>query len=378
MSVFGTGLDAIARTVAPRPRARCRGRGVRSSSAPGARSGSRRIANESKASSAISTTKIVAVRSRRRIVVSASEDDAATSSSGGNGTSLFPLLPALEPWAAARVQKWASGWEKAAALTPKLPIPVLDLAREDAGEEKGLLRKLAFQTTFGAWVYDKGYRQMFRALGYPGPEGEAAMALRALNQTDAGRPIGGEAAACLDISCGPGIITAKIAEGLTGYDTLIASDYSDAMTRKAAEALDAIIAEDSRTRTGRLQFAAAKADVGDLPFAANSVAGAHASAAAHCWPDPKLGFREVARVLAPGGVFVTSTVVLAGPIKTKFVERGLCADAASYDAKEWKPNTPFWDTPAVVKMLEDAGLVDVEVLAQDKCFVMVKGTKPKQ
>jgi hypothetical protein len=86
----------------------------------------------------------------------------------------------------------------------------------------------------------------------------------------------------------------------------------------------------------------------------------------------------VARVLAPGGVFVTSTVVLAGPIKTKFVERGLCADAASYDAKEWKPNTPFWDTPAVVKMLEDAGLVDVEVLAQDKCFVMVKGTKPKQ
>ena len=78
-----------------------------------------------------------------------------------------------------------------------------------------------FETEFGAFIYDKGYRQLFRALGYPGADAEAALALERLNE-----PPSGEARASrvlLDVSCGPGIITTRIAAGLRGYDALVAA-----------------------------------------------------------------------------------------------------------------------------------------------------------
>ena len=54
-----------------------------------------------------------------------------------------------------------------------------------------------------------------------------------------------------------------------------------------------------------------RADVGRLPFATGSVAGLHAGAALHCWPNPAAAFAEISRVLAPGGVFVASTFLSA-------------------------------------------------------------------
>jgi hypothetical protein len=41
-----------------------------------------------------------------------------------------------------------------------------------------------FETTFGAFIYDKGYRQLFKALGYPGPDAEAALAMERLAAID--------------------------------------------------------------------------------------------------------------------------------------------------------------------------------------------------
>ena len=54
------------------------------------------------------------------------------------------------------------------------------------------------------------------------------------------RPAGdsSEGRICLDLSCGPGIITTRLASGLCGYEILVASDVSEAMTRRAAEQLD--------------------------------------------------------------------------------------------------------------------------------------------
>ena len=114
-----------------------------------------------------------------------------------------------------------------------------------------------------------------------------------------------------------------------------------------------------------------------MPFADASVDAVHSSAGAHCWPEPKRGFAEVARVLRPGGVFVMSTVVLAGPIREKYVEEGVAANGAAYDAEVWDMNTPFWDADAVAGMLEGAGMVEVEVVREDKCFVMLAARKPK-
>ena len=322
----------------------------------------------------------------------------ARSASGDVDVSLSSTLPALKPWADAKVQKCAGAWEKAAALAPNPPIAVVDLVPDEPPSPDDALsgdvnppgkskkKRGPFETEFGAFIYDKGYRQLFRALGYPGADAEAALALERLNGA-ALAPARGDSEAsrvALDVSCGPGIITTRIAAGLRGYDALVASDVSEAMTKRAAEQLDTLAATtqvlrmkegDSSSPAPLPAFAAVRADVSELPFADASVAAAHSSAGAHCWPDPERGFAEIARVVQPGGVFVFSTVVLAGPVREKYVETGVAANAEAYAGSVRDVNTPFWDADAVVEMVRDSGLVDVEVLREDKCFVMIAARK---
>ena len=153
------------------------------------------------------------------------------------------------------------------------------------------------------------------------------------------------------------------------------------MTKRAAEQLDRLVVTASVRPEPDAPplpaFAAVRADVGEMPFADASVDAVHSSAGAHCWPEPKRGFAEVARVLRPGGVFVMSTVVLAGPIREKYVKEGVAANGAAYDAEVWDMNTPFWDADAVAGMLEGAGMVEVEVVREEKCFVMLAARIPK-
>ena len=314
----------------------------------------------------------------------------ARASSSGVDISLTTVLPALQPWAEARVQKCSGAWKKAAALTKNPPIVMVDLVPESKDDEDSLSghverennskkpkKKGPFETEFGAFIYDKGYRQLFRALGYPGADAEATLALERLNMEENAA----SDSVLLDISCGPGIITTRIAAGLVGYRTLIASDVSEAMTKRAAEQLDMLAAtttvlkQRDPTTQSLPQFAAVRADVSCLPFADASVDAVHSSAGAHCWPNPNKGFLEITRVLKPGGTFVASTVVLAGPIREKYLENETVKDGDEYFRKIWDVNTPFWDADAVVQMLENAGLVDVEVVREDKCFVMLAARK---
>ena len=64
----------------------------------------------------------------------------ARASSSGVDISLTTVLPALQPWAEARVQKCSGAWKKAAALTKNPPIVMVDLVPESKDDEDSLSR----------------------------------------------------------------------------------------------------------------------------------------------------------------------------------------------------------------------------------------------
>ena len=72
-----------------------------------------------------------------------------------------------------------------------------------------------------------------------------------------------------------------------------------------------------------------------------------------------------------------STVVLAGAMRDKYAkgEKSLPPTRRSTAAEVWDMNAPFWDAGAVVGMLEKSGMVDVEIVREDKCFVMLAGRR---
>ncbi len=198
-----------------------------------------------------------------------------------------------------------------------------------------------FGTKLFAWVYWRGYRQMFNALGYPGVEKEVELALRNFPT---------EATSALDVSCGPGVITDALARS-GRFQSVVAIDYSDEMVVAAREECG------SRAKIY-------VADVCDLPFASDSFDAVHSSAGAHCWGEPSTGFKEMYRVLKPGGTILISTVVL---LKKKTDEETYMQNRLA--------NTPFWDETTVVKMMQDSEFVGVEVVSMEKCFVSIRARK---
>jgi ubiquinone/menaquinone biosynthesis C-methylase UbiE len=83
----------------------------------------------------------------------------------------------------------------------------------------------------------------------------------------------------LDVSCGGGGFTRRFL--ISGdYETVIASDYSEAMLENCRGFLEKDSAVDSK------KVVLIRADVARLPFATSSLAAVHAGAAIHCWPQP--------------------------------------------------------------------------------------------
>jgi ubiquinone/menaquinone biosynthesis C-methylase UbiE len=105
----------------------------------------------------------------------------------------------------------------------------------------------------------------------------------------------------LDLSCGPGVVGRRLADDRAGgsrFGRVVGLDLSEPMLRRCAAAC---------RREGIEDFPLTRADVSALPFARGSLAGVHAGAGLHVWPNPERAIAEVARVLRPGGRFVAST-----------------------------------------------------------------------
>jgi uncharacterized surface protein with fasciclin (FAS1) repeats len=146
-----------------------------------------------------------------------------------------------------------------------------------------------FQNKLLPTIYERGYRQNFENMGFPGIDkefGEVDEFFKA-----------GNAQTILDLSCGSGFMTRRFVSS-KNYARVIAGDLSPNML------------EETRRRCleeGLPVPELVRCDSSRLPFATGSLDAVHAGAAMHCWPRLSEALAEIYRVLKPGGLYFAST-----------------------------------------------------------------------
>ncbi|MFB7502001.1 methyltransferase domain-containing protein [Streptomyces broussonetiae] len=101
--------------------------------------------------------------------------------------------------------------------------------------------------------------------------------------------------AWLDLSCGAGYFTDRLA-GAVPDATVVGLDISVAMLRKAQQ-----------ETVGRPNVRLVRGDVRGLPFKDGVFDGVSNPGSLHLYADPEAAYREVFRLLKPGGVYTAST-----------------------------------------------------------------------
>ncbi|MEX0991995.1 MAG: methyltransferase domain-containing protein [Actinomycetota bacterium] len=104
----------------------------------------------------------------------------------------------------------------------------------------------------------------------------------------------------IDVGCGTGSLTLRISSVAGSRATGV--DPAPAMVRAARR----------KRRAERTTFAVGAAEA--LPFSDSIFDAAVSSVSAHHWHDPGAGFRELARVVRPGGRLVVADCTDFGPI----------------------------------------------------------------
>jgi ubiquinone/menaquinone biosynthesis C-methylase UbiE len=231
-----------------------------------------------------------------------------------------------------------------------------------------------FRNPLVSVAYERGWRQSFAWAGFPGVDAESKMAIDFLS------PAHGEV--IIDMSCGSGLFSRRFLSS-GKFTGVVAADYSESMLEEAYRNFTTTTRGsrlDGDTIKGELDqnsYLLLRADVARLPFKTGSVAGIHAGAALHCWPNPQAALAEISRVLKPGGVFVASTFLtgtaalgqLLGNDDLVRPLRGLESVVGSSNAYRW------WEEDEIRDLCDVAGLQSFKRERKNR-FIMFCVSKP--
>jgi len=201
---------------------------------------------------------------------------------------------------------------RACGLEPTTSLPgVLDLVDSSAGEAPTVTtEQRLMESELVARIYDRFWRPTFVRLfagkgagaAVGGLSGELFIHKHGLGLDDRSGP-------WLDLSCGPGAFARALAAAAPGA-LVVGLDLSRAMLDVAAQ------------RTGGYSnVVLVRADAHALPFVDGAFAGVNNAGALHAYDDPELVFREVRRVLKPGGHYVGSTFAEAPSLLGRLTAR---------------------------------------------------------
>ena len=112
----------------------------------------------------------------------------------------------------------------------------------------------------------------------------------------------------LDVGCGAGAALRELADRCPGAE-LTGCDISP-LAVETATALN-----EDFVRTGRMRFL--RCGVPDLPFADGAFDSVFSVESLYFWPDQVAGLREIRRVLAPGGWFMTALEMAGGAMNER-------------------------------------------------------------
>lgn len=197
-------------------------------------------------------------------------------------------------------------------LEPSTAVPgVLDLIDTSAGEAPTVTtEQRLMESELVARLYDRFWRPSFVRLfagkgagaAVGGLAGELFIHKHGLGLDDRSGP-------WLDLSCGPGAFARALAAAAPGA-LVVGLDLSRAMLDVAAQ----------RT-AGYSNVVLVRADAHAMPFVDGAFAGVNNAGALHAYDDPELVFREVRRVIQPGGYFVGSTFAEAPSLLGRLAAR---------------------------------------------------------
>lgn len=195
-------------------------------------------------------------------------------------------------------------------VPPKSSAGVLDLLDREDGTATSTTEQRFMQSQLVARLYERTWRPAFvRLLAGKGASAQLGGVGGELFIHKQSLAIDEREGPWLDLSCGPGVFTRALGAASPGA-LVIGLDISHAMLEVAAE----------RTRAYS-NVVLVHGDAHALPFADGSFGGVNNAGALHVYDDPEQVFREVWRVLRPGGIYVGSTFAEASSLLGKAVAR---------------------------------------------------------